>query len=49
MWQTAVHLVKNMVCAAVGEHEGCCVQKLLLPEDLDAKQSDEFRVDLKAW
>ena len=43
-----MRLVKNMVCAAVGENEGCCVQKLLLPESLTEETSDKFRVDLKA-
>lgn len=47
--QDAVLLVKNMVCAAVGENEGCCVQKLLLPDTLDEAESDKFREDVKAW
>ena len=44
-----VKLVKNMVCASVGAYEGCCVQKVLTPDNLSTAEKEQHRVALKLW
>jgi len=44
-----VMLAKNIICASVGDHEGCCVQKMLMPGNLSAEEGKQYRVALKAW
>jgi len=43
-------LVKNMVCASVGVHEGCCVNKILANQTAMADgEAELYRVALKTW
>jgi len=44
-----VNLIKGMICATIGDKEGCCVQKMLTPDHLSPAQAETHHVSLAAW